>query len=146
MHQHFKYVFGCYICNKGLQIIMFHLKTPFSETHSKTYLHCEKLKKREYMRMLNVHINIFKTCTALQNHVKAMHTGHLQQYFKYFLLNLSNLRQLLSVTHLIIFALEEMPETKSVPMIMLQRASGWVGCRPIFEPRICRAMYLNTLR
>jgi hypothetical protein len=29
-----------------------HLETPLSETHSKTYLHCEKCKKQEYMRML----------------------------------------------------------------------------------------------
>ena len=28
----------------------------------------------------NSHINIFKTSTALLNHVKAVHTGHLQQY------------------------------------------------------------------
>ena len=40
----------------------------------------------------NIHINIFKTCTAFKNHVKTMHTGHLQQYLKYFLLYYSQYR------------------------------------------------------
>jgi hypothetical protein len=68
---------------------MSHLKTPFSETHSKTYFNREKCKKQEDENVGTIHINICKRYAALQNHVKAMHTGHMEQYFKYFLLYFS---------------------------------------------------------
>ena len=59
---------------------MSNLKTLVLENHSKTYFHSEKRKKHMlHENVGTIHINIFKTCTALQNHVKAMHTGHLQQ-------------------------------------------------------------------
>ena len=35
-----------------LSLHMSHLKTPLSETHSKTYFQCEKCKKRIYTKML----------------------------------------------------------------------------------------------
>ena len=81
------------------------LKHHFQKLIQKHICTLRNVKNENIWECWNHQHHIFKTCKALQNHVKAMHAGHLQQYFKYFLLNLSNLRQLLSVTHLIIFAL-----------------------------------------
>ena len=68
----------------------------------------------------------------MQNHVRAMHTGHLEQYFKYITPNIGlktinwyNFRTLLSVTNLNIFALGGYApnrikcKKKSVEIIML---------------------------
>ena len=51
-----------------LEFNISHLKTLFSETHSKTYLHCEKCKKqtRLYENVGNTHINICKTYSSAE--------------------------------------------------------------------------------
>ena len=97
VHNHastFKCFFGCYICYMGLQIIITYVpskNTTFRNSFKN--MHCEKCKiTRIYENVGTIHINVFKTCAALQNLVKAMHTGHLQPYFPYFLLYYSQNR------------------------------------------------------
>ena len=68
------------------------LKHYFQKLIQKRICTVRNVKTRIFENVGKIQINIFKTCTALQNHVKAMHTGHLQQYFKYFLLYYSQHR------------------------------------------------------
>ena len=78
--------------HQGLQrefyfnFILFYLwsKSKLSETHSKTYLHWEKIKKQTWECWKHPH-NFFLLCKkhvkAYMAYVACLYTGHLQQYF-----------------------------------------------------------------
>ena len=90
---------------------MSHLKTLFSETHSKTSLHFEKCKKLEYMRMLEPatsislrHVQLWKTIR--RRCIQAICNNFFNLFFSIThniglkTINLSHFRTLLSVINL----------------------------------------------
>ena len=99
----------------GLTNYMSHFKTQFSETHSKTYLHCEKCKRREYMRMLQISTSIslrnVQLCNTMWRWAYRPHTRNniLNIFFTHHIglktIDWSHFWTLLSVTNLNIFEL-----------------------------------------
>ena len=117
MLQHFKCFFLLLYYNNICPILKHH----FQKLIQKHICTVRNVKHKNRWQCWNHPINIFKTCRASQNHVKAMHTGHLQQYFKYFLLNWSHFRTLLSVTHLIICTGKKCPKQNKVQKYILSK-------------------------